>query len=55
MKQTSCDSLVQEVLLRPDDRTRPADPDPGDGLAGREAVMFHQVTTNQSARSAQTG
>lgn len=48
------DSLLQEVLLWSDDRTRSADPDPRNGLAGSESVMFHQVAANQSARAAQT-
>lgn len=48
------DSLLQEVLLWSNHRARSADPDPGYGLTCREAVVFHQVTANQSACPAQT-
>lgn len=48
------DSLFQEVLLGSNHRARSAHPDPGNGLTCREAVLFHQVTANQSARPAQT-
>lgn len=47
-------SLLQEVLLWSDHRTWSTDPDPGNGLSGCEAVMFHQVTANQRPRPAQT-
>ena len=48
-----CYSLFQEVLLGPDHGARAADAYPGDGFRGSEAVVFHQVTANQSARTTQ--
>ena len=39
------------MLLGPDHGARAADAYPGDGFWGGEAVVFHQVTANQSART----
>lgn len=50
----SSHSLFQKVLLGADDRAGPADPNPGNGLCSREAVMLHEVAANQGACPAET-
>lgn len=44
--------LFQVMLLGSDDRTWSADAYPGDGFCGRETVMLHEVTANQSSCTA---
>lgn len=47
-------SPFSEVLLRSDDWTGSADPDPCDGFSCCYSEVFHHVTGNQGTRPAQT-
>jgi len=45
--------LVEPQLLRADDRARPADTQPRNGLVRSQPVVFHDVGADKGARSAQ--
>jgi hypothetical protein len=45
--------LQQELLLRPEDGARAADPDPADEVGGGEAVVLHRVDPDERTRAAE--
>ena len=44
--------LAEVLLLRPDDASRPHDPEPSHSLPRREAVVLHHIECNESAGAA---
>lgn len=46
-------NVLQEMLLRSDDHTRPTDAHPTDRFGGREFVVFHHVRSDTRTRPTQ--